>query len=99
MSLPTSSRMHTPPLSPANRKAMFAVITSLMWMAGTPAFADCAADSTVADVRKAYARGQSLEQAGQRAQALSAYVAAQDYTCDANPVEADAARQDRKSVV
>jgi hypothetical protein len=90
---PASAHMHTAPLSPTGRKAMFAVVTSLMWMAGAPAFADCAADSTVADVRKAYARGQSLEQAGQRAQALSAYVAAQDYTCEANPVETDAARR------
>lgn len=92
MSLPSSSSMRAPTLSPANRRAMFAVVTSLLWAAGAPALADCAADSTVADVRKAYARGQSLEQAGQRTQALSAYVAAQDYTCDANPVEADAAR-------
>jgi hypothetical protein len=58
-----------------------------------PALADCAADSTVAEVRQAYARGQQREQAGDGVGALGAYVAAQSYTCDPNPVAADAARR------
>lgn len=57
------------------------------------ALADCAADATVADVRQAYIRGEQREQAGDAAGALGAFVAAQAYTCDANPVAADAARR------
>jgi hypothetical protein len=55
--------------------------------------ADCAAEATVADVREAYARGQQREQAGDARGALGAYVSAQQYTCDINPVDADAARR------
>jgi hypothetical protein len=57
------------------------------------ALADCAADATVADVRAAHARGQQREKAGDARGALGAYVTAQQYTCDPNPVEADAARR------
>jgi hypothetical protein len=57
------------------------------------ALADCAADATVADVRAAHARGQQREKAGDARGALGAYVAAQQYTCETNPVEADAARR------
>lgn len=57
------------------------------------ALADCAAEATVAEVRAAYARGQQREQAGDARGALGAYVSAQQYTCDPNPVEADAARR------
>ena len=57
------------------------------------AYADCAADATVADVRKAQARGQQLEKSGDARGALAAYVAAQAYTCEANPVATEAARR------
>jgi len=56
------------------------------------AFADCAGAS-VSDVKRAYARAQSLEKQGDREAALGAYVRAQDYTCEANPVELDAAKR------
>jgi hypothetical protein len=57
------------------------------------AYADCAADATVADVRKAHARGQQLEKSGDARGALAAYVSAQAYTCQPNPVAAEAARR------
>ena len=60
--------------------------------AGT-AWADCAADATVAEVQAAYVRGQQKEKAGDVQGALGAYVAAQEYTCDPNPVAAAAARR------
>src|SRR5690606_5194337 len=62
-------------------------------MAVNSAWADCAADATISDVKQAYARGQQLEKSGDARGALSAYVAAQEYTCDPNPVAADAARR------
>lgn len=62
-------------------------------LAAGPALADCAADATVNDVRQAYARGQQKEKAGDARGALGAYVAAQEYTCDPNPVAAEAARR------
>lgn len=62
-------------------------------MAVNSAWADCAADATISDVKQAYARGQQLEKAGDARGALGAYVAAQEYTCDPNPVAADAARR------
>lgn len=58
-----------------------------------PAFADCGASNTPAQARASYRQGQQLEQAGRTRDALAAYVAAQEYTCEANPVEADAARR------
>jgi hypothetical protein len=61
--------------------------------ASANALADCAADATVADVRASYAKGQQLERDGKLPGAFLAYVAAQEYTCDPNPVEADAARR------
>jgi hypothetical protein len=57
------------------------------------AYADCAADATLADVRKAHTRAQQLEKSGDARGALAAYVSAQAYTCEANPVAADAARR------
>jgi hypothetical protein len=57
------------------------------------AYADCAADATVADVRKAQARGQQLEKSGDARGALAAYAAAQAYTCEANTVATEAARR------
>lgn len=61
--------------------------------AGGNALADCAADSTVQETQQRYARAQQLEQAGNVEAAFNAYYAAQDYTCDPNPVEASAARR------
>jgi hypothetical protein len=56
------------------------------------AHADCAGAS-VREVRQAYAQAQVLETRHDPRGALSAYAAAQAYTCDANPVAADAARR------
>ena len=61
--------------------------------ASANALADCAADATVADVRASYNKGQQLERDGKLPGAFLAYVAAQEYTCDPNPVEAEAARR------
>lgn len=57
------------------------------------ALADCAADATVTEVRQAFARGEQREKAGDAVGALGAYVAAQAYTCDPNPVATSAARR------
>jgi hypothetical protein len=61
--------------------------------ASAAALADCAADATVADTRAAYNKGLQLEREGKLPGAFLSYVAAQEYTCEANPVEADAARR------
>ena len=48
-------------------------LLGLMGLLGTgAALADCAADATVADVRKAHARGQQLEKSGDSRGALAA---------------------------
>lgn len=58
-----------------------------------PALADCGASNTPAQARKHYQQGQQLEGSGRTREALAAYVAAQEYTCEANPVELDAAKR------
>lgn len=58
----------------------------------TPAFADCAGAS-VSEVKRAYAQAQSLDKQGKHEAALAAYVQAQEYTCEKNPVELDAAKR------
>ncbi|HEU4530699.1 MAG TPA: hypothetical protein VFR59_05905, partial [Steroidobacteraceae bacterium] len=55
------------------------------------ASASCAADSTLPEVKKAYANGQAHERAGRNEEALRSYLSAQAYICEPNPVEADAA--------
>jgi hypothetical protein len=57
-----------------------------------PAYADCGASNTPAQARAHYQRGLQLEKQKPR-EALAAFVAAQEYTCESNPVEADAARR------
>jgi hypothetical protein len=74
------------------RIASFALAAAGLLFTGN-VLADCAADATVADVRAAYARGQQREKAGDARGALGAYVSAQQYTCELNPVDADAARR------
>lgn len=54
--------------------------------------ADCAGAS-VKDVQKRYANAQTLDRAGRLREALGVYVAAQEYTCEPNPVEAAAAKR------
>ncbi len=72
----------------------FAFLTLVMTsLVSCDVLADCAADATVADVRAAYVRGQQKEKAGDLRGALGAYVSAQQYTCELNPVDADAARR------
>jgi hypothetical protein len=70
--------------------------TTLLFVASIAAIgsarADCAG-SNITEVRAAYARAQAFERNGDNKSALAAYVAAQDYICAANPVEADAARR------
>lgn len=69
------------------RAAMILIGTSI---AG-PVLADCAADATVDDVRQAFNRAVQREKAGDAVGALGAYVAAQEYTCEPNPVNTLAA--------
>lgn len=82
---------------PPRRATLRAAVASLALALGAAhapaALADCAADATPASVRAAYASGLKHEQAGRAREALSAFVAAQEYTCDPNPVEGDAARR------
>lgn len=69
------------------------IIAALGLLGASRALADCGASATIKDVRRAHASGQKLEQSGDRSGALAAYVAAQEYTCEPNPVAADAARR------
>ena len=54
--------------------------------------ADCAGAS-VQDVKRRYANAQQLDKAGKLREALGAYAAATEYTCEANPVAAPAAKR------
>jgi len=75
-------------------KKIIAAATVLLALASVEtASASCAADSTLPAVKKAYAEGQAQERAGKNAEAFRSYLAAQAYICEANPVEADAARR------
>ena len=56
------------------------------------AHADCAGAS-VKEVKQSYATAQQLDRAGKLREALGAYVAAQEYTCEANPVAGPAAQR------
>jgi hypothetical protein len=56
------------------------------------AHADCAGAS-VKEVKQSYATAQQLDRAGKLREALGAYVAAQEYTCEANPIAAPAAQR------
>jgi hypothetical protein len=69
------------------------LIAFACFAAGSNALADCAADATPAGTRAAYNKGLQLEREGKLPGAFLAYVDAQEYTCDANPVESDAARR------
>jgi hypothetical protein len=71
----------------------YLLLAVLGTLCARPVLADCAADATVAEVRAAYDRGQQREKSGDARGALSAYVEAQQYTCDTNPVDAEAARR------
>lgn len=59
----------------------------------SPAAADCGASNTPAKARASYAAGQNAEKAGRPRDAIAAYFAAQEYTCEANPVQAPAAKR------
>jgi hypothetical protein len=74
------------------RISHLAIATLGILVAGN-ALADCAADATIAEVREAWARGQQREKSGDARGALGDYVAAQQYTCELNPVDAAAARR------
>lgn len=75
-----------------SRLLLCAVALACFAATGT-ALADCAADSTVQQTQQRYAKAQQLEAAGNLEAAFNSYVAAQDYTCDPNPVEGPAARR------
>jgi hypothetical protein len=54
--------------------------------------ADCAGAS-VKEVKQSYATAQQLDRAGKLREALGAYVAAQEYTCESNPIAGPAAQR------
>jgi hypothetical protein len=54
--------------------------------------ADCAGAS-VKEVKQSYASAQQFDRAGKLREALGAYVAAQEYTCESNPVAGPAAQR------
>src|SRR5262245_49811470 len=68
------------------------IIVALACAAATNAYADCGASGTLAGTRAAYNQGLQLEKAGNLQGAFDRFVAAQEATCEANPVEVDAAR-------
>jgi hypothetical protein len=69
------------------------VIVAIVGTAFThSSLADCAGAS-VKEVKQAYSEAQTLESQGKKEAALAAYVHAQEYTCEKNPVEADAAKR------
>jgi hypothetical protein len=70
-----------------------AALTCSLLVAASPSFADCAADATVADVQRLYAAAQKFEHEGRSDRAFLAYVGAQQYTCDPNPVAVQAAQR------
>lgn len=78
------------------RQSMHSRVLALLAVAisasAIDAQADCAGAS-VAETKRHFAKGQELERAGQRRDALVAYVAAQEYTCEPNPVELNAAQR------
>lgn len=69
----------------------FAAVLGMLAI-NNPAFADCAGAS-VSEVKRAYLQAQSLDKQGKHEAALAAYVQAQEYTCEKNPVELDAAKR------
>lgn len=95
--LPAAAARVCVPRASRTRALVPAALASLALAIGAAyapaALADCAADATPASVRADYARGQKHEQAGRTREALAAYVSAQQYTCDPNPVESEAARR------
>lgn len=76
-----------------NPRIPAALIGLLCFGAMSNAFADCGATTTTQDTQRFYANGQKLERAGDKAGAYAAYMAAQELTCDANPVEGPAAQR------
>jgi hypothetical protein len=76
----------------ASRILKTTLLLSGLAIAGN-AVADCGASGTLAGTRKAWENGQQLERAGNAAAAFGAYIAAQEPTCEPNPIETDAARR------
>lgn len=75
-----------------NKTILVACVVAATLVTAFDAKADCAG-ATVTEVRAAHDRAQAHERAGRLREALAAYADAQDYTCEANPVEVDAARR------
>ncbi len=69
------------------------ITAALLLAASAPVYADCAADASVRDVTNSYKQGQNAEKAGDLRAAFGHYVAAQEYTCDPNPVARAAAER------
>ena len=73
-------------------RAIRAVIAAASFAIALQAQADCAGAS-VKEVQQSYATAQKLDRAGKMREALGAYAAAQEYTCETNPVAVPAAKR------
>ncbi len=71
----------------------FIFAAALLLAASAPVYADCAADASVRDVTNSFSKGQNAEKDGDLRAAFGHYVAAQEYTCDPNPVARAAAER------
>ena len=70
-----------------------AALACSLLVAASSAYADCAADATVADVQRLFAAAQKFEHEGRDDRAFHAYIGAQQYTCEPNPVAKQAAQR------
>jgi hypothetical protein len=77
---------------PMNTNRTAAAVLALAALATFDANADCAGAS-VKEVKQSYANAQQLDRAGKLREALGAYVAAQEYTCESSPVAVPAAQR------
>lgn len=75
------------------RSLVRAAGVALLVLATGSAFADCVEDISVAEARAAFTRAQAAESKSDSRAAVLGYRRAQGYTCDPNPVAADAARR------
>ena len=74
------------------RSYVVAMLAFVVSSSALEAQADCAGAS-LEETKQRFVQAETYERAGQKRDALAAYVAAQEYTCEANPVELRAAQQ------
>ncbi len=74
------------------RNTLLSLCTFVAMSMACDANADCAGTS-IDTTKRRYAEAQALERADKTREALAAYVAAQEYTCEPNPVALPAARR------